>query len=218
MSYVRPEDVRSPKAFWHLVAVLLDQGPDGCAFALGTWDGEPRIGFRWNGNDENPIGNPQSRGLPTWTMLDPELHEVVAALLSKEKQPLARSFLGIGLMFEGVTLSSDSQFVVLLDFGANPPVVVKVACGAIRQVTNRPDLTAEDCRLLADRNKHLVAEAAAPMLAENRYTFSEDGRLRFIEVDAQRLAGLATPSSMSVLQVATLARKLQSGHLGSGRA
>lgn len=43
------------------------RAPGGCAYAIGTWDGARRIGFRWNGTDEYLPGNPQSRGLATWT-------------------------------------------------------------------------------------------------------------------------------------------------------
>jgi hypothetical protein len=101
MSYVDPKDVVSPKAHWHLFDVILDRKEGGCAYALGTWDGERRIGFRWNGDSESgPLGNPQSRGLPTWTMLDTALHEAVVVLLPPEKQVLAKSFLGVRTVAE----------------------------------------------------------------------------------------------------------------------
>ena len=96
MPYIDPSEVISPKAHWHLFDVILDRKGGDCAYALGTWDGERRIGFRWNGADDGgPIGNPQSRGLPTWTMLDPALHEAIVALLPPEKQVLAKRFLGL---------------------------------------------------------------------------------------------------------------------------
>ena len=95
MAYVKATDVRSPKAYWHLFDVILDRGEGDCAYALGEWDGERRIGFRWNGKKNNPIGNPQSRGLPTWTMLDPALHEAVVQLLPSEKRVLTQGFLGL---------------------------------------------------------------------------------------------------------------------------
>lgn len=95
MSYVKPEEVRSPKAHWYLFEVVLDRGEGDCAYALGEWDGERRIGFRWNGNADNRIGNPQSRGLSTWTMLDPEMHVAIIAMLPPEKQEIARGFLRI---------------------------------------------------------------------------------------------------------------------------
>jgi len=95
MSYVKPEDVRSPKAKWYLFEVVLDRGERDCAYALGEWEGERRIGFRWNGDYENPLGNPQSRGLSTWTMLDTELHEPVINMLPASKRDMARGFLGL---------------------------------------------------------------------------------------------------------------------------
>lgn len=95
MQYVKAEDVRSPKAHWYLFEVILDRGPGDCAYALGEWDEERRIGFRWNGKTETPIGNPQSRGLATWTMLDPALHEAVINLLPEDKKSTARGFFGI---------------------------------------------------------------------------------------------------------------------------
>jgi hypothetical protein len=95
MAYIKPNDVHSPKAHWHLFEVIIDKGPGSPAYALGTWDGERRVGFRWNGSDENPIGNPQSRGLPTWTMLGEELHSAVVALLPAERQAIAKVYFGL---------------------------------------------------------------------------------------------------------------------------
>lgn len=95
-TYIKATEVISPKAHWHLFDVILDRGEGDCAYALGTWDGERRIGFRWNGSkDTGSIGSPQSRGLPTWTILDPALHDAIVALLSPEKQSLSKRFLGL---------------------------------------------------------------------------------------------------------------------------
>ncbi|WP_433850685.1 hypothetical protein [Brucella pseudogrignonensis] len=95
MTYISPATVISPKAHWKLFTVLLDKGPGQAAYALGEWDGTPRIGFRWNGTDENPIGNPQSRGLPTWTMLDEDMHLAIIHQLPEDKQTLMCSILDI---------------------------------------------------------------------------------------------------------------------------
>jgi hypothetical protein len=96
--YIPPEEVVSPKASWRLVDVVLDKGEDDGAYAIGMWDNQRRVGFRWNGNDDSPIGNPQSRGLPTWTMLDRALHRAVLRLVEKqsdEKASIMRAFLGL---------------------------------------------------------------------------------------------------------------------------
>ncbi|MGH9396261.1 MAG: hypothetical protein ACRD18_05365 [Terriglobia bacterium] len=46
--------------------------------ALVNFDGEESVGFRWNGSEgESGIGNPQSRGRPTWEILPRELADVV---------------------------------------------------------------------------------------------------------------------------------------------
>ena len=102
MSYVKPTDVRSPKDKWVLVDVLLDRGERKGAYAIGLWEGEPRIGFRWNGGGATTrrpqatrLGNPQSRGLPTWTMLSEELHQAVLDLsdIPEDKRLFAKHFL-----------------------------------------------------------------------------------------------------------------------------
>jgi hypothetical protein len=98
MPYIPPEQVNSPKANWRMVDVVLNRGPGLCAYAIGMWDDARRVGFRWNGNDDDgPIGNPQSRGIPTWIMLDEALHHDVLRLVEKErpeKASIVRAFLG----------------------------------------------------------------------------------------------------------------------------
>lgn len=87
----------SPKANWRLVDIILDRGEGDCAYALGMWDGERRIGFRWNGTKDRPLGNPQSRGLPTWTILDEKLYRYVIRLVKREnptKLQIVQAFLG----------------------------------------------------------------------------------------------------------------------------
>lgn len=93
MSYVKPNEVKSPKTRWYLFEIIKDKGEGKGVYALGEWDGERRIGFRWNGTEENPLGNPQSRGLATWTMLDLDLHKAVIALLPNDDKPMAKKFL-----------------------------------------------------------------------------------------------------------------------------
>jgi hypothetical protein len=98
MSYIKPEQVISPKANWRLVDVVLDNGAGEGAYVIGMWDEDRRVGYRWNGTNENPLGNPQSRGLPTWTMLDPAMHGAVLELVKKKnpaKAPMMQAFLGL---------------------------------------------------------------------------------------------------------------------------
>lgn len=79
-TYIRPGEVHAPKRFWQLFHVLYDGGPSGnendgatgSALAIGRWEGKPVLAMRWNGRKGNPIGNPQSRGLPTWFIVPDE--------------------------------------------------------------------------------------------------------------------------------------------------
>lgn len=91
--YVPATKVISPKRHWALIAVLEDEGPGESALAVGRWDNEPRLAMRWNGdNEDNPIGNPQSRGLPTWFVLPDSYIEPILGTLSSDKVTLARNF------------------------------------------------------------------------------------------------------------------------------
>jgi hypothetical protein len=106
-TYVKPSDVHSPKRHWSLVHVLFDGGEDRpdrpdksdntmcSSLAMGLWDSKPVLALRWNGGKENPLGNPQSRGLPTWFIV-PELHwtKIVEAYkFSDDKTNFIRNFL-----------------------------------------------------------------------------------------------------------------------------
>ena len=77
--YIKPEDVRSPKRHWRLTRVLHDGGAGGWSAAEGQWDNGDRwdnvLAIRWNGGESTEIGNPQSRGLPTWFIVPKELED-----------------------------------------------------------------------------------------------------------------------------------------------
>jgi hypothetical protein len=206
MAYIKPSEVISPKAHWSLIEVLLNRGEGECAYALGVWDGERRIGFRWNGTKENPLGNPQSRGLPTWTMLDPEIHKPILEQLPPDKLAIARSFLGISLMLEGPTLDSAQCDLVFYDFFQTPPVLVMVQCKALRDAVQRPDISDSDCQLLAMRHERLLTDTAAAMLAKGESKLREDGRFRMIVLPATSLQKIASQLSTDVLAMAAATR------------
>lgn len=188
MPYIKPADVVSPKAHWSLIDVLLDRGEGDCAYALGIWDGERRIGFRWNGSGGSELGNPQSRGLPTWTMLDTEIHKPIIEQLPPEKLAMARGFLGIKLMLEGPTLEGTSGGLVFYDFFQNPPVLVKLSCKALRNAVQRPEISDADCQLLAMRHGRVLTAVAAVVLEKGESTLREDGRFRIIELESKAIA------------------------------
>jgi hypothetical protein len=83
-SYIKPGDCRSPKTRWNLIKVLTDRGENDVSLAVGLWDGKVRVAIRWNGSAKEPIGNPQSRAIPTWLMLPDDYAE----LLIKEHKEL----------------------------------------------------------------------------------------------------------------------------------
>ena len=97
--YIQPEKVISPKMHWSLIDVLdSGEGPgavaDGVSLALGKWDQDPCLAIRWNGGEGNRLGNPQSRGLPTWFILPQgRVTEAIIGILPAEKVTLIRNFL-----------------------------------------------------------------------------------------------------------------------------
>jgi len=74
--------------------VLVPAGPERMAIALGKWEGTPVLALRWNGTDASPIGNPQSRGLATWFIVErgPYTDAIIEALPVADKE-LARNFI-----------------------------------------------------------------------------------------------------------------------------
>ena len=95
MSYQDPSIVKSPKGAVSHLRVLYDGGEQ--ASDAGDWTGwsvaelewleEPTLACRWNGSDENPqvseIGNPQSRGNPTWFIIPRPLQDAIKARVAE---------------------------------------------------------------------------------------------------------------------------------------
>lgn len=77
MSYVNPNTVLSPKSDVARVVVVHDTKVGGWSVAKLLWKGRPALGIRWNGDTDQKIGNPQSRGNPTWFIMPDELADVV---------------------------------------------------------------------------------------------------------------------------------------------
>lgn len=92
--YIPPSEVVSPRRQWSFISVLDDpEKPGECVLALGRWENEPVLAMRWNGREDNPIGNPQSRGLPTWFIMPARYSKALVGTLSAEKQALVKNFL-----------------------------------------------------------------------------------------------------------------------------
>lgn len=94
-SYIEPEEVKSPRKYWVLIDVLADEGEGEHALAIGEWNDERCLAMRWNGYRENPIGNPQSRGIPTWFIVPDAYTEVLVETLPVPKQTIAKALLGL---------------------------------------------------------------------------------------------------------------------------
>ena len=89
MAITHPRDVVSPKNHVSNVDVLYaGAGPGSWSVARLHWDGEPRLGIRWNGDGANPLGNPQSRGIPTWFIVPGELQGAVERAVRELSSPL----------------------------------------------------------------------------------------------------------------------------------
>jgi len=91
-AYILPEKVISPQKHWSLIKVLHDGGLKNYSIALGRWDNEPVLGMRWNGSEDSPIGNPQSRGLPTWFIIPENYQESILEQLSKDMVSFVKKF------------------------------------------------------------------------------------------------------------------------------
>lgn len=86
MNFTDPKTVLSPKASVSNLTVLLTQkGEDGWSLAELDWDDKRSLAVRWNGHSGNPLGNPQSRGIPTWFVLPDEIASVVKKYLINEQ-------------------------------------------------------------------------------------------------------------------------------------
>jgi len=84
MSYIKPELAISPKSRLKNLEVIHDGGQNKCdnknwSMAKMEWDRKDRIGLRWNGDDEDPAGNPKSHGHATWFIL-PDLGELAEVI------------------------------------------------------------------------------------------------------------------------------------------
>ena len=98
MPYIKADQVKAPRGSWTLIQVLVDQGASDedegrWSLAVGEWEGERRLAVRWNGSEEKPAGNPQSRGIATWFVMPPEFEAPLMSIVPIDKLPLAKALL-----------------------------------------------------------------------------------------------------------------------------
>jgi len=84
MSYILPHTVLTPKGSIKDLEILFDGGENSWSLAKMKWDNHPVIAMRWNGGSGNgipSIGNPQSRGYPTWFVVPDEVGEAIKKIV-----------------------------------------------------------------------------------------------------------------------------------------
>lgn len=80
MTYIDPKTVLSPRDSVSNVEVIFNNGPARYSWSIAKlmWADEPRVGIRWNGEEnENGIGMPQARGNPTWFVVPKDLADCI---------------------------------------------------------------------------------------------------------------------------------------------
>ena len=82
--YVDPQTVISPKnkVDRNSLEVIFDTGPVDHSWSVAKlrYDGRPRIGIRWNGDEkESKMGVPTATAHPVWFILPDEIADVVQA-------------------------------------------------------------------------------------------------------------------------------------------
>lgn len=90
-----PKDVVSPKTKLtgpiEVVAEHRKESEFAGSYSVARfkWERVPSVGIRWDGDpeDEKDVGNPQSRGLPTWFVLPAELAAVIVEYLETNPAP-----------------------------------------------------------------------------------------------------------------------------------
>lgn len=77
MSYIDPSKVISPKSSVSAVRVIEDKKEGSFSIARLRYDQREELACRWNGGDDEPSGHPNSRGIPTWFLIPPQMREDV---------------------------------------------------------------------------------------------------------------------------------------------
>ena len=97
MTYIKPQEVRSPKNRWRLIRVLHDGGIGEWSAAEGQWakggQWHDVLAIRWNGgSSDRGIGSPQSRGLPIWFIVPDEMEAAMRSVIVSVTERMARPF------------------------------------------------------------------------------------------------------------------------------
>jgi hypothetical protein len=135
-------------------------------------------------------------------ILDHELYPAILEWLPRERRSVVRRFLGLGLRFDGSTLSEDQSRLGMWDLSRRPPVIGEVACADLKDALGLPWITPENCRLLADRNRELLTGLAdALFFDQQRYTVGDNGITKIVKIGKVELMSVAKQFSTSVLDI-----------------
>lgn len=88
MAYIHPQMVLSPKAGVSNLQVIYDGGEGQWSAARMNWYSSEVLALRWNGEDGS-VGNPQSRGVPTWFVVPDELSDCIEKRIVELKSQTA---------------------------------------------------------------------------------------------------------------------------------
>jgi len=120
MGYQNPGQVKSPKGAVSHLRVLYDGGEqsaaardwEGWSVAELEWYEQPVLACRWNGSSSNgdvsDVGNPQSRGNPTWFILPKALQDAI-----KEQLKHAPDLAGERALTRGAAEASAPVFAAI---------------------------------------------------------------------------------------------------------
>jgi hypothetical protein len=87
---IDPLSVTSPRRCVSEISVVYDGGlwvegdewTGWCVVRL-LWEGEPRVGIRWNGEMGKDAGSPNSRGFPTWFIMPQPIGEALVEIIGR---------------------------------------------------------------------------------------------------------------------------------------
>jgi hypothetical protein len=152
MSYIKADQCKSPRESWTLIQVLVDQGASDekegrWSLAVGEWDGERRLAARWNGTDERPAGNPQSRGIATWFVLPPEFEAPLMSIVPADKLALAKALLNYKVFNAeqiDVHLTTDGRAAMLTIVNQAQGFEVTLPRSALKGLQNRISKALDD--------------------------------------------------------------------------
>lgn len=77
---MNPHEVVSPRDRWQLGSVLYTHPTEHWSIATGWWGGDQVVAIRWDGDDADALGYPNSAGHPVWFILPEVVGVIVRAL------------------------------------------------------------------------------------------------------------------------------------------